>query len=1177
MRLQFKIIRKKFYKILLSMIIIISLGVALLFGLMNGVSSLHNSVDKFIEENNYPDIKISTNIENIDKTEDLTKEGFKNVEYRLSISTIMEKGNDILSVKASTYENKDLKDFYIYKEKENTSDYYDILVEKRFADNNKIKLGDNLKIKIGEEYINFFVTKIISIPEAIVGSPINGMWGEINDFGNVYINRNVLKEKTKKKKQKYLDEVLKKEEEILTEEANRLEEYNNAKAAINTALNKYHEKELYYEEIKKELNNQKDELNSNKEKLLQLKSEYNKTTEDINDLKSLIYSYINFYDNLSDDAKDYINKLIESKYPTLKIEDLEFITDIAYSTLEYNINELFDQDNEINKKIQNKIAMADIIKILAELQYNSLNSDSVVNLVSRIKNGEDVTSLPEYMSLKSTLELYSIFGEVTDSNIVFVYESTKAVLNEIHKANQKLPFDSFSDFYNAIDSSRVLLPFLYNSVKEDLKPYFQKIVEINNSNKASIKNEVTNIYNSNKSAITKAKLITNKVFDYIQNTVDESVLSTLSEYTDDLSGGPLPTINRLLNKIDNGLNEINKDIDNPLNAVYKLINNKKAALDKAYNTFKAEIQKAKEQLNDKKSEIENIEGYENKFNEILICLYDKNNKDDVLKNVSDNYLNDIEILDSYTYERSPIHRHITVNIGSMEKLTSIVPIAFYTIILVVLFLFISLMIKQSKREIGILRLLGKTNNEIRLGFCISNLIVALLGIVLGIIIGLFPMVYMVEYFKEFFLLPSVIYSINGTSLLLCTVITILVVELASIIATKELDKITPVEVLKKEEYHNKEISKFTKFIISKFKPFKKFSIIVFIRNKSKLILGIICTSATVALIFSSLAYVASKNRIFSSYFDDRIHYDAQIFKNGTVTEKDIEDIRALDYVESADLLRYFNVTVKNNEKEVNIVINALDNKNNYTDIFDKNNNEIEYPENGIVLEAHIANDLGVNLNDEININGIPFKIVDISFQPLGRINYISLEDSYKLKSSFDTIVLKMNKNKKSELINKVSSKDNYIYTAFLDDIEQYNKKRFDSYTMPSIIIIIFTLIIGDIIIINLYLYNLLDQRRNLSIFRSLGFQYREISKNWFIQSIIQWTTSMIIGIPTGIMLSKFFLKTVSSDRREFIYASGIKEFIITAVLLFLYIYIGHIKCMKSFRKMNIIEEIKDRD
>ncbi len=171
----------------------------------------------------------------------------------------------------------------------------------------------------------------------------------------------------------------------------------------------------------------------------------------------------------------------------------------------------------------------------------------------------------------------------------------------------------------------------------------------------------------------------------------------------------------------------------------------------------------------------------------------------------------------------------------------------------------------------------------------------------------------------------------------------------------------------------------------------------------------------------------------------------------------------------------------------------------------------------------------------------------------------------------------MDTSKRNELVNKVSSNDNYVYTVFNDEAKEYNKKAFDSYATPAIIIIIFTIIIGYIIILNINSYNLLDQKRNLSIFRSLGFQYDEISRSWFVQTLIQLITSIIIGIPCGIMLSKFFLKTVSSVRREFVYASGIKEGLFTVILLFIYMYIAHKKCLRNFKNMDIIEEIKDRD
>ena len=139
MKLQFKIILKKYYKILLSIAIIISLGVALLFGLENGVLSVHKSINHFIESNNYPDIKIITDIEDKEVLNRFSKNNYKSLDSRLSISTILKNKKNIISVKASTYEDKNLNDFYIWKEKTNHTKRYDILVERGILFSNKME------------------------------------------------------------------------------------------------------------------------------------------------------------------------------------------------------------------------------------------------------------------------------------------------------------------------------------------------------------------------------------------------------------------------------------------------------------------------------------------------------------------------------------------------------------------------------------------------------------------------------------------------------------------------------------------------------------------------------------------------------------------------------------------------------------------------------------------------------------------------------------------------------------------------------------------------------------------------------------------------------------------------------------------------------------------------------
>ena len=1184
MKYQFKIIRKKFLKIFISIIFIISLGVGLLFGLKNGMLSFHKSINNFIENNNYPDVKIITNIEDKDVLDVLNNNDYKSLDSRLSISTIFKKDDKVTSVKASTYEDKNLDDFYVWNKKENKTSSYDLLVEKKFADNNEIKLGDKLSLRIGEDYYPFVVTEIVSIPEAISSSPVNGLWGNTDNYGNVYLHKNVLEEETKKLKNKLMDEILDKEDELNKEEEKRLQDFSTLRIKLNNKFNEYNKQKRYYTNVKNELNNKKRELNINKTKLLELKNDYLKTINELNKISNKIDKYINCYNSLSDKSKELIDNIIKKYYPNVTIGQVEFLSDILYYAAIDKIDEVFDPSSKINKKIKEKIELADGIKYLLDTEYNYFNSDSYNTLIEKIKNGDDVSSSIDYLILKTRLKLYGIFGEINDDNITAKADLAKSMLTGIHSITSKLPFNSFNDLYNMLDNSRVLLPYLYNSFKNSVRPEVQEIINKYTKERQVVINKINQVYNGNKSLIEKARLIKNYLYNYLKNYIDDLVINELKVYTKDTSGGVIPTINRLLSLINNNVKTINNNInkiDNTLNISYRKLITSKKELDNAYSTFILKVKDARDEIAKKKEEINNIKGYESKFNEIHIRVDDSIDKENLLTSLKTNELKNIEILDSYTYDYSPVKHEIDFNVFAMDKLTTIVPTIIFAIILIVLFLFISLMIKQSKQEIATMRLLGISKNKIRLGFCLNNMLISLFGIILGLVIGLLLMIYIVNFYKNnvFVMLPKILYEIDPLTILLCILVTFAVVEFSTVLATLELDKITPIEVLTKEKYQSKEISGITKKITGIFSPLRKFSLIVFIRNKRNLVLSIICTTATFILIFCSLSIIASKNEMFDNYFDKRINYNAQLFNRESITDDYLNDIRKLDYVEHADILKYYNVTFKNKDKEYNEIINALDNRSNYINIYDKNNKIIDYPESGIVLESHIADKLGVKKGDYVEANGVQFKIADISFQELGRVNYISLNDSNKLDESYDTVVLKMNNEKanEKEFINKVSSDNSYLYTLNYEDLKDYTRIEFNSYSIPAYIMIIFTVIIGFIIVININNYNIIDQKKNLSIFRSLGINYSEISKNWFIQSVVQLVTSIIIGIPIGILFSHFILKAISTTRREYMYASGIREIIITILIMFSYIVICHITSMRKLKKYNIIEEIKDRD
>lgn len=1178
---QFKIIWKKFFKVLLSNIIIISLGVALLFGSMNGLASVHLSMDTFLKENHYPDIRIVTNIEDKTLLNKLDKKKYKEIDSRLSISTILKKEKDIISVKASTYGDKNKNDFYVWKKKKNISGKYDISVEKKFSENNNINLGDIITLKIGDNYYKFHVSKIISIPEAMVSIPISGLWGSINDYGNVYIHKDVLEKETNKLKQNYLKELNKKEEELYREENSKLDEYYSQKEVLEEAQLEYNRQKSYYNKIIEELKNKNNELQTNKDKLLEVRQEYIDNINKIDSYSYLIDTYIDSYNNLSEEAKNYIEKIINEKYPDLSIEEIEFVSDIIFNTAKEKVDEIFDPNTEINHQIMEKVMMMDIIKSLLDYKYDFYHSDEINKVIEQIKNNEEIEDQNTYEILIYDLSLlYSNIEEITKDNCVKYYEITNKLLEEIHDIEQKLPFNSFQELYNILEGLKDISPIIYDSLKEKYKPYIEEVLEKNHEIKEDLLNKVEEIYQSNIEFSNKIRSIKNMMIDYIKTNIDDTVREALKEYTEDIRGAPTDIIDNLINQINDGMNQVNNtiiDINNKLNSAYQLLEEKRTLLEEAYNLLMDSLLEAKELLKTKRKEVYEYKGYESKINEILIQVDDSVDKEYELNRIKSNELKDVKILDSYTYDNSPVKNSMNYNIVGLERVSVITPTSFYIIILIVLFLFISLMIKQSKQEIAIFRLLGKTKNEIRFAHCVNNFIISIIGIFLGFIIGSLLILLITSYYRELLQIPKAVYSIDYKSIILCFVVTIIVVEVATLLAMIELDKITPIEVLTKEEYQKKQTSEFINKITSFLNPFHKFSFLVYTRNKRNLILGIICISATFSMVFTSLAYVASKDRIFKDYFDERINYNAQIFKTGIISNKEVEDIKNLKYVEDAKILKFINTSIFKNNKEVNVTINAFDDNKDYIRITDQNNNKIKIPKHGIIIEQHIAEELGIKKDDFVTIQNKAFKVIDISYQTLGRVNYISLEDANELESNFESIMIKMNNKNQKELIEKVSKDNNYIYTVNYDSLRKYNKKEFDSYNIVSVITILFAIAIGLIIVLNINEYNLIEQKRTLAIFRSLGFHTSEISKNLSIQSIIPWILSLIIGLPIGIMLSKYVLKIASSPRREYIYASGIKEVILTFLLIGLYMLIGHLLSMRKLKQINITEEIKERD
>ena len=1120
---------KKYWKLLLSTLIVTALGSAIMMGLSSAHLSLKNTLDKYILEYSYPDAELTTEVTTKEKLEKLSQiKGVKEVNYRLVADTMMiSPSGKYLSVRAFSYDDADFQKFYVWSEKDNT-DYDEVLVEYNFADENGISAGDIVKFKIGDEYREYFVSKIVSSPETLAMQPTENSWGANSDFGYVYASRELLEKETKKEKESAEEELESKNDELSTTEDDAKIKHDELQSEIESAENELASK-------KKELEKSKNEAQSNLKELRNGKTELqNKKIELQNTRKELVNARAD---------------LISKKEQAIS----------AKETLPSTIKELKDTKSKL---VEAKNALNEIDSAIAELnnEYQKLTSSQATRFLSLLK------SFPDDFSISEVYEISNIAQEI------FRLDEYKEFINLLSEYSNENNITTVGEFRRAYNQLLKDIP----QKRRELKSTRQEIVT--ELSKQGVKEDEID---------SKIK----EIDDGIKEA--EDTLNTINTSIPQIDSG-IAEIDNNIKQIDDGFKEIDKNIseiekntskiesamesgESQINAAENELDEKKEELSTAWVDSMKQFTDAKDELKKAFEELGEKEGYENFFNQILLKFDEGEDRANILERVQES-LEDVNIKDSFTYEDSSVKNRIDINLDPIETMSIFMPMVFFVIILIVIFLFMSLMVKQCRREIGILRALGFEKHKIRMLFCTINFIVSIGAIILGTCIGIGIMRYVGTYYANFFPIPFFEYSIELKMYLLAIILTIVVGQTATIVGASSIEKIAPSEAMSREAPMDAKVPKILELMTKNAKPFTKFSIISSLRNKIRFAFSVICISASVMMIFSSFSFITSKNYILNQLYNERIHYDAQIFFTEKPSNELIDELNSLDYVSDVQVVSYYDTEITANGKMEHVLVNSIPSESELIGIYDDKGNMISIPEDGIILERHIAESLGVKIGDTIEFNDVKFLIKEISEQSVNRIQYISDESSKDLgEGSLGSIILNIEDGKEQELIKVLSEKEEFLYTSFTKVSYESNEKTFATYDMAAWIIITFAIIIGLIIVVNTALTNLLEQKKKLCMLRVLGFKFGEISKNWFTQSFLQYVLACIIGLPAGIGIAKIALAKLSTSNREYVYANGIKEFLLTMILVLTYIVISHIITMHSMKKWDIVETVKEKE
>ena len=580
------------------------------------------------------------------------------------------------------------------------------------------------------------------------------------------------------------------------------------------------------------------------------------------------------------------------------------------------------------------------------------------------------------------------------------------------------------------------------------------------------------------------------------------------------------------------------------------------------------------------------EGYQAFCNQFLLRFTPGADREETLKEAILILEDEVpEIRHSFLYENSVVKDRIDGNLMPVNTLTVLMPTVFFVIVLIVVFLFMSLVIRQSRREIGILRALGFSTGDVRLLFCKVNLLISLGAIIPGTLIGIGIARYIGSTFESFFPLPVYEYAFDTGNAVLSALLTVVVGQAATLFGTSVISRIQPSEAMSRQIPSTGKLSGFGRWLTRKAGPFTKYSIISLLRNKKRLVFSVICLSASVMVIFASLSFIASKNAILTELFDKQIHYDCQVFLKDVPDKAFMEELEALDYVSETLQIGYYTSDISFQGHTETASVNAVPENTDMIRIFGIKNEPLSIPSEGILLEKHLAAELGVVPGDLVLVDGIELEVAGISDQNENRTQYISTRQAEKLEEPTLRAILIRTEETDETAIEKgersiqalLADRDDYLYCIFTRLFRDGMEKLFAVYDLAAWIIIGFAVLIGLIIVVNTTQTNLLEQSKELCVLRTLGFSHRTVSRKLFLQSLLYFVFSCIIGTPFGVAIARAALRQLETKGQEYPFASGIAECLLTAGLVFGYILLSHLISSRSMKKWSIVEIVKEKE
>ena len=530
----------------------------------------------------------------------------------------------------------------------------------------------------------------------------------------------------------------------------------------------------------------------------------------------------------------------------------------------------------------------------------------------------------------------------------------------------------------------------------------------------------------------------------------------------------------------------------------------------------------------------------------------------------------------------------------MEAISRVFPAFFILVAALVCLTTMTRLVEEQRNEIGTLRALGYTKWQCTLKYLFYAISATLIGIVVGSILGLssFPLI-IYHAWRMMYILPPIRFVIPSGLISLTAMVFIFAMSIATWFACKGDTQDVPSQLMrpKAPPMGKKTFLENIPLIWNHLSFTDKVTMRNIFRYKKRFFMTIVGVAGCTALMLIGFGIRDSILNMVDINFKDIIQYDGMVSFEDDASEQvkaeALKEIKSTENVIDAHIGFVYTSKTYDDKVDETASVHVFDSKeinrefNLRTRIGHK---PISLTDDGVIINEKLAENLGVHVGNKITIedaDGNPHE-VNVSGITEMYINHFVIMSRQYYKEVFgkeavsNIIYLSTTGDDAAQklLANDISTMQGVegvsLYSGQLDNFNSMVKG------LNGIIwvLIISSMLLAFVVLSNLITVNISERQREIATLKVLGFRRAEVKKYIFKENNLLAGIGGIVGIPVGIALHRYIMRTVEMDYLMFGRNIEWISFFYAFVLTILFSVIVNRMMTKRLNDIRMVESLK---